>query len=160
MVYVNDVPFGEKSFPNGETIFNTSDQYTRDANNEISLVYESDSDIFKLIVAKRCLDEEMTRCKVKHSFFNAYATLKISYMPYSRMDRDMPDMAFSLKYIAEIINSLNFDNVQILTPHSNVTPALINNVEAIYDVGVAEAYQHSNSDYIFYPDNGACKSFG
>ena len=33
MVYVNDVPFGEKSFPNGETIFNTSNQYTRDANN-------------------------------------------------------------------------------------------------------------------------------
>ena len=160
MVLVNGIPFGEKSFPNGETIFNTGNQYTRDANNEISLVYESDSDIFKLIVAKRCLDEEMTRCKVKHSFFNAYATLKISYMPYSRMDRDMPDMAFSLKYIAEVINSLNFDNVQILTPHSNVTPALINNVEAIYDVGVAEAYQHSNPDYIFYPDNGACKSFG
>ena len=78
MVYVNDVPFGDKSFPNGETIFNTCDLYIRDANNEVSLVYESDSDIFKLIVAKRCLDKEITRGKVKHSFFNKYKTPRLT----------------------------------------------------------------------------------
>lgn len=160
MVYINDVPFGTRNFPNGETIFDIDKQYTRDAENTIKLVYESDADIFRLIMAKKCLDAEIKRCKVYNGHRYGFVTLHIAYMPYSRMDRQMSTMAFTLKYIAEVINSLNFDSVTILTPHSNVTPALINNVNVIYDIGISEAYEYSNPSYVFYPDNGACKSFG
>lgn len=160
MIYINNAPFGDKSFPNGETIFDMGTYYVKDAVNEIKLVYESDADIFKLIVAKKCLDEQAKKNRVDYGWDEAIITLTIAYMPYSRMDRQMSSMAFSLKYVADIINSLNFDSVTILTPHSNVTPALINNVKVIYDVGIQEAYRRSAPDYVFYPDNGACKSFG
>lgn len=160
MVYINDVPFGTRNFPNGETIFDTDKQYIRPVKNTIKLVYESDADIFRLIIAKKCLDETIRRCKVCRGYRYVSVTLHIAYMPYSRMDRQMPTMAFTLKYFAEVINSLNFDNVIIFTPHSNVTPALIDNVGVIYDIGVDKAYKYSSPDYVFYPDNGACKSFG
>lgn len=160
MVYINDVPFGTRNFPNGETIFDMGTYYVKDAVNEIKLVYESDADIFKLIVAKKCLDEQAKENRVDYGWDEAIITLTIEYVPYSRMDRQMSSMAFSLKYVADIINSLNFDSVTILTPHSNVTPALINNVKVIYDVGIQGAYRRSAPDYVFYPDNGACKSFG
>ena len=132
MVYINDVPFGTRNFPNGETIFDMGTYYVKDAVNEIKLVYESDADIFKLIVAKKCLDEQSKENRVDYGWDEAIITLTIAYMPYSRMDRQMSSMAFSLRYVAEVINSLNFDSVTILTPHSNVTPALINNVRTIY----------------------------
>lgn len=160
MIYINNAPFGDKSFPNGETIFDMGTYYVKDAVNEIKLVYESDADIFKLIVAKKCLDKQSKENRVDYGWDEAIITLTIAYMPYSRMDRQMSSMAFSLRYVAEVINSLNFDSVTILTPHSNVTPALINNVRTIYDIGVNEAYKYSSPDYVFYPDNGACKSFG
>lgn len=160
MVYINNVLFGSKNFPNGETIFNMGSYDIRNAVNEIKLVYESDADIFKLIVAKKCLDEQLKTSRVNCGFVAASTTLTIAYMPYSRMDRQMSSMAFSLKYVADIINSLNFDSVTIFTPHSNVTSALINNVNAVYAVGIDEAYENSAPDYVFYPDNGACKSFG
>lgn len=157
MIYINNTPFGNKSFPNGETIF---DMVHCHGKNTVTMIYESDADIFKLIVAKKCLDEQAKKNRVDYGWNEAVITLTIKYMPYSRMDRQMPSMVFSLKYVADIINSLNFDSVTILTPHSNVTPALINNVEVIYDVGIQGAYRQSAPDYVFYPDNGACKSFG
>ena len=157
MIYINNEPFGDKSFPNGETIFDMAHCHGK---NTVTMIYESDADIFKLIMAKKHLDEQSKHGKVNYGYPDIIVTLIIRYMPYSRMDRQMASMAFSLKYVADIINSLNFDSVTILTPHSNVTPALINNVEVIYDVGVRGAYRLSDPDYVFYPDNGACKSFG
>lgn len=157
MIYINNEPFGDKSFPNGETIFDMAHCHGK---NTVTMIYESDSDIFKLIMAKKYLDEQSKYNKVNYGRPDIIVTLTIAYMPYSRMDRQMPSMVFSLKYVADIINSLNFDSVTILTPHSNVTPALINNVRTIYDIGVDEAYKYSSPDYVFYPDNGAYKSFG
>lgn len=56
----------------------------------------------------------------------------IPYFPYARQDRvcDRGE-AFSLKVFADYINFLNFDSVTIVDPHSDVTPALINNVKVI-----------------------------
>jgi ribose-phosphate pyrophosphokinase len=54
--------------------------------------------------------------------------LELGYVPYGRQDRKCnPGEAFSLKVMADLINSMNFDEVRILDPHSDVTPALINN---------------------------------
>lgn len=49
-----------------------------------------------------------------------------------RSDRQFAvNQSFDLKLIAEIINSCNFNNVQILDPHSDVSLALINNSEKL-----------------------------
>ena len=55
--------------------------------------------------------------------------LNLYYMPYARQDRVCNQgEAFGLKVVANFINSLNFDEVMIDDPHSDVTGALINKV--------------------------------
>lgn len=62
-------------------------------------------------------------------------TLVVPYFPYARQDRVMqPHEAFSLKPVARLINSLGFDEVVTLDPHSDVTPALIENVRVVPQV--------------------------
>ena len=54
--------------------------------------------------------------------------VRIPYMPYSRQDRVCNEgEALSIKVMCDIINSLNFKAVLITDPHSDVTPALLNN---------------------------------
>ena len=54
--------------------------------------------------------------------------LTMRYVPFSRQDRcNNPGEAFSLKVFCDLINGLNFNTVLIQDPHSDVTPALLNN---------------------------------
>ncbi len=56
----------------------------------------------------------------------------IPYFPYARQDRVCNiGEALSIKVMADLINSLNLDSVEIHDPHSDVTPALINNCKVI-----------------------------
>lgn len=74
-----------------------------------------------------------------HTLRQLDSDLKINLvMPYvwaARMDRIMDrkvkNEPFALNIIASIINALNFSKVVVLDPHSDVTPALIHNVEII-----------------------------
>lgn len=55
-------------------------------------------------------------------------SLVLWYVPYGRQDRVCNQgEAFGLKVIADLINGCNFSEVHILDPHSEVTPALIEN---------------------------------
>jgi ribose-phosphate pyrophosphokinase len=55
-------------------------------------------------------------------------TLTIPYFPYARQDRVCNrGEPLSVKVMAELINSLGCDLVEIFDPHSDVTPALIKN---------------------------------
>lgn len=57
------------------------------------------------------------------------------YVPYimaARSDRAFkPNQSFDLKIVADIINSAGFDKVEMLDPHSDVLPALINKSKPI-----------------------------
>lgn len=60
--------------------------------------------------------------------FNGELRLFIPYFLGARQDRVCnKGEALTVKVVADIINSLNFNFVAILDPHSDVTPALINN---------------------------------
>ena len=51
------------------------------------------------------------------------------YFPAARQDRVMiPGEPLSVKVYADLINSCKFQSVTIVDPHSDVTPALLNNV--------------------------------
>lgn len=55
-------------------------------------------------------------------------TLEMGYVPYARQDRVMqPGEALSIKVLCDLINSQKYDRVIIWDPHSDVTPALLNN---------------------------------
>ena len=63
---------------------------------------------------------------------NLTVTLLLPYVPYARQDRVCnPGEALSISVFCKMINSLKFDRVVILDPHSDVTPALIDNVTVV-----------------------------
>lgn len=156
MIYLNGQKLDFEKFPNGETKVN-GEQIVglNNASNTVTLKYESDDDLIKLMFVKRYLDT-----------ISRHAYLRILYMPYSRMDRVEGNSVFTLKYASEFINSLKFDRIYVLEPHSDVTTALLNNAVAkhttvsllaktIKEVGFCDY----NEDYLFFPDAGAQKRY-
>lgn len=72
--------------------------------------------------------------------------LKIPYLPYARQDRVcFPGEALSIKVMCDIINSQNYFVVEIWDVHSNISLALLNNVDHV------EAYELIPNDAITRP---------
>jgi ribose-phosphate pyrophosphokinase len=85
--------------------------------------------------------------------------LEIPYFPGARQDRvaDYGD-PLSVEIYAEIINSLGFEEVEIVDPHSDVTPALIKNVN-VYRINpiISQIVNEGGYNTILIPDAGAAK---
>lgn len=156
MIKLNGVEIVFEVFPNGETkLDHESINKNAEKENRIKFKYEDDSDLIKLMFLKEYLNE--------HAYSMNH--LLIYYMPYSRMDRVEGTSAFTLKYVSNFINSLNFDSVEVIEPHSNVTPALLNKVNSNYinnyliDKVIKEIGFNENVDSIMFPDNGASQRY-
>ena len=89
--------------------------------------------------------------------------LTIPYFPYARQDRVCNEgEALSVKVMADLINSTHCNKVTIFDPHSDVTPALLNNCHSI---SLADIISNSelaqfivqNNLVIVSPDAGAEK---
>ena len=110
--------------------------------------YENDAELFTII------------CLRKH-FANMDVVLEMPYCPHARMDRVKNNGEFfTLKYFADVINSLGFSEVKIYDPHSNVCTALINNVKVISpynEIHKTLKVIGSTNLVAFYPDEGAMK---
>ena len=128
---------------------------------------KSSDDIMTLLLAKDALD----RLLVDTYAPPVYANIK--YFPYARQDRVASEgEALSIKVMANLINSCNFDVVKILDPHSEVTPALINNCQIMPQESgmfvtlvaslIDNTYPRDIANYVFVsPDAGATKkTFG
>ncbi len=130
-----EIPF--KEFPNGESFADVydmivpyqskcvSESFSRDFFNEggynkIHLKFENDTDIFHLFCVKEYVDTKWP---------NLPCILEMPYIPYSRMDRQEEKRLFTLKTFANIINSMNFQYVKVMEPHSEVSAALIDRVK-------------------------------
>jgi ribose-phosphate pyrophosphokinase len=88
--------------------------------------------------------------------------LALPYVPFSRQDRcNNPGEAFSLKVFCDLINGLNFQYVMISDPHSDVTPALLNNciVTPQWDLLAIPVLKGTGGGhfYLVAPDAGALK---
>ena len=95
---------------------------------------------------------------------NGRRTLVVPYFPYARQDRVMQaGEAFSLKAVARLVNGLGFDEVVTCDPHSDVTPALIENVRVIPQVdlvaghSILSALLRDIRPVVVAPDAGAVK---
>lgn len=128
-------------------------EWIYDANN-------GESDFLTIFYIKRWIDNNPDFNKNKTKLY-------LYYVPQARMDRvKNPTEIFTLKYFAELINFLNFNEVNIFDPHSNVTPALINNVK-LMDINKFHSNvlkkllcNYSKEDIILYfPDEGAMKRY-
>ncbi len=84
----------------------------------------------------------------------------LPYFPAARQDRLMVSgEPLSVKVYADIINAQNFESVTVFDPHSEVTPALLNNCKVIDNHKFIEHITEQLSDnlHLISPDGGALK---
>ncbi len=85
------------------------------------------------------------------------------YFPYARQDRVMEkNEPFSLKIFTQMVNALGFAKITIWDPHSDVTPALLNNCRVIPQWDIARRVipnEFLNDPEVMWvsPDAGAYK---
>lgn len=85
--------------------------------------------------------------------------LLLPYFPAARQDRvAVTGEALSVKVYADVLNSVGFDSITVLDPHSEVTPALLENVRIIDNHKFVAQCLKGMSDYaLISPDGGALK---
>lgn len=149
MIFLNKqrVEFG--SFPNGESCLPIEGLYFR-SYNRVIWQYESEKEIVQLAILKKHLDKIVSK-----------AELKICYMPHSRMDRSNGIYAFSLPAITGLINHMGWKHIQVVEPHSDVTPALLDNSQQINwcQDNLDHVVELIGAKSLFYPDAGAQKRY-
>lgn len=94
---------------------------------------------------------------------NIFFRLTLYYVCNARMDRcKNQSEVFTLKYFAKFINSMEFDEVELFDPHSDVSPALFNNCSVISPKSCIFKVMHcipkEGCEVIpYYPDAGCVK---
>ncbi|HGM5491941.1 TPA: ribose-phosphate diphosphokinase [Serratia fonticola] len=117
--------------------------------------------------AMSCMDDFMLLAQlaqaVRHQFLIKESLLELPYLPYARQDRHMTSGdSFALKVFGQLLNTLAFDRVTVLDPHSEVAAAVINNMHIITQ---QQCMQHSSrlaslltqQLFLMAPDAGALK---
>ena len=82
-------------------------------------------------------------------------TALIPYLPGARQDRGVP---FGAKVYANLINAMDADEVVCFDPHSEVMPALVNNLRIVYsDTVIQKVLRRTIDEYagVICPDQGA-----
>ena len=151
MIKIDGVQINLGNFPDGTMLVKYEpriEQFVRGA--KIEWKYENDTELLGLIYLVKHL-----RAFGVDEFY-----LHMPYIPNARQDRvKTGEDVFTLKYFAEIINSLKFDTVQVLDPHSTVAEALIDRLVVetpkYYILEVLERIGHDVT--MFYPDEGCMK---
>lgn len=129
---------------------------------EINIIkwhYENEEELIALIYITNYLKE----------YGGKENELQIPYIPNARMDRIKTKRdVFTLKYFANIINSLGFTRVLSIDPHSSVSEALINKLCSLdlnafvkfilRDININENIREDDL-IIYFPDNGASKKY-
>jgi ribose-phosphate pyrophosphokinase len=157
MIVLNGTELNIKAFPNNETLIDSEQiKALLRAKNRLVLKYKTDADLIHLMFVKNYID---TLEK------NNDTILFITYMPYSRMDRSENDSVFTLKYVSNFINSLNFTCVYLIEPHSDVSMALVDRSNAISPtLDMLRIVKDivgfdPDTDCLFFPDAGAQKRY-
>lgn len=130
-----------------------------DVEDEVQIVwkYTGDSEIFDLICLVKDLRDTIIGCEI---------SLFMPYLPYARMDRvEKNKDIFTLKYFAEVINSLNFDRVYVFDAHSDVSVALIDRCVNISPIDYITKYINEcgldyENDVLVLPDAGSFRRLG
>lgn len=137
------------TFPKGESQFTVRAHHT--ITNEFNVIweFEKESEVIQLLL----LIDAARNSGLK------IGVLELPYVPYSRQDRIANEGEnFSLGVICNLINSIGFRRVIIMDPHSDVTPALIHNVEVIPQHEIFRKHLALKRDYwLVSPDGGALK---
>lgn len=157
MIRVNDEEIIIEHFPDGTQRLNCWPNAHKISDISFLWKYESDEELVTLIYLVEHL---------RNNDFSGHFILYLDFVPNGRMDRIYyEDEVFTLKYFCNIINNLKFSKVVITDPHSNVTPALLNNVVVNYPKKYIKTVlewirEDSKTNVILYfPDYSAMKKY-
>ena len=145
--------FKKFTFKGGEPHFQITSDVLPVGDLVITQRYNKVDDLVKIILA----NDAARRMGFKN------IKLFLPYFPAARQDRVCNSgEPLTIKVFTEMINSCGFDEVIILCPHSDVTPALINNVTVLdelnyVDMVINSLYKSSRDINIVCPDAGAGK---
>lgn len=148
------VKFESFTFSGGEKHVRLTD-HLYDDYRIIARLLNSD-DIMQLLLVKDAIDGHLCGKTVN-------AEIMIPYVPYGRQDRRCcSGEPLSIKVMANLINSMDFNRVVTFDNHSEVATALINNCYNVSKTRIFKAYfnlfKTHNFDAIVVPDAGALKS--
>lgn len=120
--------------------------------NFIEWYYESDEELITLFYIAS---------HVSNIGIGAYLNLYMPYVPNARMDRVKSSTeVFTLKYFADMLNSLSFNSVTVLDPHSHVCEALIDRIEILTpEDKIKSTIEKTKVDCVFFPDEGSMKRY-
>ena len=112
--------------------------------------FESEAEFMHLAQLKYLLD-----CYGKSS------SLRLKYLPYGRQDKKVSNKTtFAFRPFAMLINTLNFKEVIIHDPHSEVALSLIERSSAVYPIEqLTIALMKTKATCIWYPDRGAYNKY-
>ena len=151
MIRLNGEPIALNHFPDG-TLLLKKDLGSRQKA-RINWQFESNEEMVAVIF--------LTKHLQTHGVKEIY--LDMAYIPNARQDRVKgPEDVFTLKYFAEVINSLQFTAVTVLDPHSAVSEALIDRIEILSPKPIIQkAIRKIGKEdlLLFYPDDGAMKRY-
>ena len=150
MICINGQKVNPEYFPDGTLRLNI----TPVGNNaDIVWQFENNEELIVLYFTVKHLREHGTN----------NLNLHMPYIPNARMDRvKNEDEVFTLKYFADFINSLQFDNVIVRDPHSQVSLQYIQHIKCedirpiitkLCDTLLTQ------KDVVFFPDEGSCKRY-
>ena len=140
-------------FPDGTLLLKIKNFNLKNYPIRIKWLYENDAELFTII----CLAKKFR-----------WKSLEMPYLPHARQDRiNNNEDTFTLKYFAEIINSLEFDKVFVLDPHSSVSKALIDNIWLESPKDIIKSFIDKNflddcslnKFSLFFPDEGSMKRY-
>lgn len=153
MLKINEVEVKITRFPDNTTKFDLEDGVIKESN-EIAWFFESMEELFTLI---GLID------KLKGTQVDLY----LPYMPNARMDKIQNDNeGLMLKYFVETIDSLGFNKITIIDPHSDAYKQWIKHTEWYADETTVEKLitiskniikttEKSDKVTLVYPDAGA-----
>lgn len=139
------------NFPGGEVSVNIR--------SALHIIYENKKVSIRAII--RSSDDFMALAMEVDAVRRLYGSstrieVKMPYVPYARQDRVMlRGEALGIKVMCDMINSLKLDLIEILDPHSDVTPALLNNCVVVKQENIFVNEVTCNT--IVSPDAGARK---
>lgn len=158
MIKLNGNKIKFSNFPNNECTFECIEQYVEKYENAVLFKYEDDSDLVKLMMVKKELDRYAS---------SAQTFLIITYMPYSRLDREQDGIPFTLKYVGQMINDMNFTEIAVIEAHSDVTMGVLDrciNVEIteyLFNMANQKCLLDFDpkKDFVCFPDATAQKRY-
>lgn len=152
MITVNGTPVNTTIFPdNTSQVWKVSQLEIPNTNwVHITWVYSHEGEFMQLAQLKQLLDRK-----------GFGAALRIKYLPYGRQDKEVSNEAtFALRTFADLLNTLGFEEIIIMDPHSTIATDLIVNSRAEYPHSqIKEILLSTTTTLACYPDKGALSKY-